>query len=152
MRIRILKLDESEYWTDEIRSQVKRIFGVYVFDPTWRVHLCEWTASYELHRLESQIDFHENTPESIQERIEDEVREAERFSDPVIYVHCHVIDRAERFSQGWFPKGSMGVHTMTGFGSGFEIDPDDPAERRRKEQRHDYAIEEAIEYCSINGV
>lgn len=152
MRVTLVKLDETEYWSDEIKTRIKRIFGVYVFDPTWRVHLCEFAASYELHRIESQIEFPEHTPEIIQEQIEDEVREAERFDARVIYVHCSTLDSAERFSQGRLPKRSMGIHTMTGFGSGFEIDPDDPAERRRKEQRHDYAIEEAIEYCSMNGV
>lgn len=152
MRISILKIDETEYWSDEIKNRVKRIFGVYVFDPNWRVHCCEFTPSYELYRLESQVEFHENTPDDEVVMLEDEVREAERFDDPVVYVHCHTIDRAERFSKGWFPKGSMGIHTMAGFASGFLIDPDDPAERRRNEQRHDYAIEEATEYCHRNCI
>ncbi len=152
MRVALLKVNESQYWSEDIRCRVKCIWGVYVLDPHWRVYCCELTPSYELHRLNSQVEFLDGTPQEIIEEVEEEILEAERFDAPVIYVHCHTIDRAERFSQGWFPKGSMGIHTMAGFGSGFQVDPNDPAERRRNEQKHDYAIEEALEYCHMNGV
>jgi hypothetical protein len=147
MKINILKVDETAHWSEEIRERVERIWGVYLFDQNWRIHLCEFTPSYELHRLPSQVivpdwEYHRH------DEIEGEIMDGERFDDAVVYVHCHRLDGLDHFKEGWFPDGTMGVCTMTGFAQGFVFDPHDTAERDEREQRHDYAIEEAREYCS----
>ena len=145
MRIKMLKIDESEYWADETRHKVKRIWGVYIFDPNWRVHLCEFTPSYELHRLPSQVEFLDHMDDATIQLIEDEVREVERFDDPITYMHCHRIDGAGSYKEGWFPHEKLGTCTMTGFATYL------PRSRTiSREERHDAAIEEAVEYCQQN--
>jgi len=147
MFIKVIKINETEHWNldQKMMNKIKAIWGVYVFDPNWKVHCCEITPSYELHMLHSQVEFKENATNEEIEEIENCVAENENFENPVIYMHCHVIDNAGNFKCGWFPKTDMGTYRIWGCATDFEYDPKDKAERTSQEQKHDYGIEQAIE-------
>jgi hypothetical protein len=133
MQIKILKRDETEYWAEEVVARAGRIFGVYAYDPSRKVHACELTASYELHFIESQA---ENCPDddSERERLDDEIREGDLYTEPVTYIHCHEIDRILVVEDGkqWVPnKGQAAIVIDKGEGWGdgfFDSIPDDPFE------------------------
>jgi len=155
MFIKLLKMDETDNWFIEEcphKETIKTVWGVYVFDPNWRVHLCEFTPSSELHKIETQIEFHDGGTDEEREEIEDWFREHEDWSEPITYMHCHDIDEAKSFKEGWFPTMSVGVCRMSKFAADYDFDPDDKAERPMREQRHDWGIQEAIEYCQQSGV
>jgi hypothetical protein len=104
--IKVLKVDQTEYWCDEIKKKVKRIFTVYLFNPNKRVHCCEITPSYECVFLEYQIDFPDDISEEERDRIYMEVTEVQ---EDVAYYHCSGIDNLPEFKLGFFPEGMMGV-------------------------------------------
>ena len=153
MFITLLKINESDKWSTfecPHKESIKEIWAVYVYDPNWRVHLCEFTPSYELHFIETQVEFHDGVSDEDMERIENWIMDA--YSEPITYMHCHTVNTVIYFKEGWFPSMSMGSVRMSGFGKEFKFDPNDRAERPIREQRHDYALLEAIEYCQQNGV
>ena len=45
----LVKLNERQYWCDEIQAKTEAIFGVYAFDRNEQTHLCEITPSYCLY-------------------------------------------------------------------------------------------------------
>jgi hypothetical protein len=133
MQIKILKRDETEYWADDIVARAGRIFGVYAYDPSRKVHCCELTASYELHFIESQAekcpdDDHER------ERLDDEIREGDLYTEPVTYIHCHEIDKLPVVEDGkmYFPnkeQSAIVIDMGNEWGNGaFESIPADPFE------------------------
>ena len=155
MFIKLLKTNETDHWCiDECphKESVKTIWGVYAFDPSWRVHCCEMTASYELYFIETQVEFQDGVIDEHRDEIEDWFRLNDNYIDYISYMHCHTVDNAGHYREGWFPHESMGSVRLSGFAMGFEFDPNDQAERPIREQRHDYALLEAIEYCQQNAV
>jgi len=86
------------------------------------------------------------------ESIEEEIHWAESGDPEIQYMHCHVIDNAEIIAEGKFlPTTKIGITIESDFGTGFEFDPQDKAERSESEQLHDYLIEESTEYFNQNG-
>ncbi len=165
MRIKVYKTDETEYWDlpDWMKPYVNRVFGVYYFDPTRRVHCCEMTLSYEMRYLECQPDMDYETLYKMEEEGDSLIDEIDSFfrehdnSDPWIYMHCHHIDECKPFKEGFFPKGDRGLCCLTGFGfktlkefGKEEYDPEN--ENEIEEQRYNYMMEEMLEYSSSNGI
>jgi len=92
----VFKIDESEYWElPEYKEEIKRIIGVYVYDPNFKVHCCEITPSYECHFYQTQVEFNENVSEEKQDEINCEIYLNEDLSETVHYYHCHLIDSSE---------------------------------------------------------
>jgi hypothetical protein len=50
---KIVVLDETEYWREEIVAKAGKIYGAYLFDANRHVNCCELTPSYELYPLYS---------------------------------------------------------------------------------------------------
>ena len=48
---KVVVLNETEYWSDEIRARAGLIYQAYLFDANRHVHCCEITPSYELYPL-----------------------------------------------------------------------------------------------------
>ena len=152
MFIRILKHPELDYWQldDSDGEKIAMIWGVYVFDQNWRVHLCEWTPSYELHYLEAQVQFKKGVSDADMERIDDFVRYHDSCQ-PVEYMHCHTVEACPQYRHWFFPKhGRAGVCQVSGFA--LQCEPETTEPDRVREEQHDAAIEEALQYCHENGV
>ena len=124
MDFRYYVVDETRHWLDPdlIRRSGGTIYGVYVFDADIAVHCCELTPSFELTFLRSE-------PKSVpdddddRERLEDQIREADRDSSPVIYVWTHhiAVEKCQKVS----------------------YQPDSEADQET-------ALESALEYCQGN--
>jgi hypothetical protein len=97
-RFSLLRLDETEFWAEPIASEAGRIFGTYVFDQNKRVHLCEFTPSYECRFVGSAIG-NTNLTDGAVERLFDEIREGDLGTEPVRYFHCHQIDALPRIAE-----------------------------------------------------
>ena len=137
MPIKILKIDQTKNWSDEIQKKVKRIFGVFIFDSKKTVHCCELTPSFECTFIGSQVDFIPDTTDKEIDNIEDEILQGEFHEvETVSYFHCHTIDNAKRFKSGFLPKGNIGTLTITGLVS------------KDLEER----LQEAIQYAHECGV
>jgi hypothetical protein len=122
---RYLVLDETRNWlVPELIEKCGRIFGIYIFDITLGVHICDMSPSYELYFLRSEP---QRTPDDDREREEvlDQIMDGDRGTDPVTYIYCHNVRNAEQ---------CMKV--------GFTPEPDDTRDSR--EQADDvlaYAVE-----------
>lgn len=133
------------------KKHVKRIFEVYLYDPTWKVHCCELTASYEMHLLShiAETDY-EETPEWFREELDDFLHECGFCQEPIRYFHCKGIDRSESVKRLGFPKGNIGHRFECKFGRGFEFD--NSILTSKEEQKHEYLMEEAMEYARCNSI
>jgi len=91
---RIVVVDETEYWADDLAAQVGKIYGVYLYDENRVVHCCELTPSYELNALEVAILNWETCPEIVRDDIESEWW---RGTEPISYFHAHTVDGWDKF-------------------------------------------------------
>jgi hypothetical protein len=94
-------VDETANWSPEIVERAGgKILGVYWYNANLVVHCCELTGSYELHFIESIVvpPLPCDTIEQERERdaVEEEIRDGNRYSDGVVYYHCHDIDRVPK--------------------------------------------------------
>lgn len=105
-RFCVLKLDESDNWSPEVTTKAKRVFSLYLFDASRRVHCCEFTPSYECTFLESQ--WH-NPALSDREadRLDMEIRQQDIADPPVRYFHCHQIDGLPCINEGEIAVGMI---------------------------------------------
>lgn len=84
----LVKIDESEYWTDSIRQRVKRVWSVYLLDASRHTHLCELAPSYWLEFVESYPEHLPETDESERDKLSETIaEEAAMCSDQDMYVH-----------------------------------------------------------------
>lgn len=104
MKYRIVLLDETEYWREDIAKQAGKIFGVYFFNPAEVTHLCELTPSYALWPLSSVA---ENLPEDEDERevFYQNMEDGDSCERTVKYFHCHTIDSMPQIEQGEIARG-----------------------------------------------
>lgn len=132
--IRVLKIDETEHWSEPYRAAAGRIFSVYVYDARSVTRCCEITPSYALHFVESQ------TEQRVSDEVNDEMLVADCETPPVAYMHCHTVDAVEELSTDDIcdprPTSGMGAYTL------FEEQDGDS----------DEIIEEALEYARSNSV
>jgi hypothetical protein len=105
MKIKIVLLDETEYWRKDIVSAAKKIFGVYYFDPNSVTHCCELTPSYELHFLQSVPQLLPDTTD-LKEELFDNIEEGDwNGRDAVSYFHCSNIDKLPELKRGTLQPG-----------------------------------------------
>lgn len=122
---RYLVRDETCYWIDPaLVEKCGRIFGIYIFDITLGVHICDMSPSYELYFLRSEP---ERIPDDDRERenVFEAILEGDMHTDPVTYVYCRSVRNVEKCRK-----------------VGFKPEPDDTRDSR--EQVDDvlsYAIE-----------
>lgn len=115
----IVKIDEREFWCDEVQAKATRIFGVYAFDRRRHVHCCSMTPSYELHFLGTQYEAVELDDEA-QVRLNQDVLEEDAGNEEVRYFDCHYIDRLMKnpCREGFLPTANDGggfvVQNVTG--------------------------------------
>jgi hypothetical protein len=87
MAFRVVRFVETKFWHEDITKRAGTIYGVYVYDDEVGVHCAELAASYELHFVGSTWEQHLPTEEE-NERLWQEIWDADRDTDPVRYYHC----------------------------------------------------------------
>ncbi len=55
----IVALDETEYWSDEIKAVVESVYGLYLYDTKRVVHAASLQGSYELWSIGVDVEFKE---------------------------------------------------------------------------------------------
>lgn len=96
--------DITEYFIGEGRKIVERcggkVFDVYLFDLNLHVNCCEITPSFEMHYIESipggTVTFPNSGAEDqdspYNEDIDEALREANIYTEPVMYIHVFDIE------------------------------------------------------------
>ena len=104
MKIKIVVLDQTQYWAESITARAGQVFGVYYFDPEVAVHCCEMTPSHELHFLNSvPRDLPED--ENERERLINDISDGDIGTDPITYVHCRDIEKMPAIERGHLERG-----------------------------------------------
>jgi hypothetical protein len=129
-----VKEDETNlYGEDWIKQHnIKRIFGVYVFNKRRVVYACETTPSYERTFMGSQFELTiPDDADNYEEKREDaseEVGSADAGCELFSYMHCSDVDRAMTHAikehGGWLPPEGVlhGGYAFTGLASVTEED------------------------------
>lgn len=87
--IQLVVIDETRYWSDDIKSKVKSIKTVYLFDKSVATHLCTIFPSYYLIPLYYDVNFGDNTEN-------DELREeidSEFSNEEPKYFDCSYVNK-----------------------------------------------------------
>ena len=88
--LRVVALDETGDWTEEVRTLAGTIYGIYLYDSTEVTHLCEVTPSYHLRRVATEYSnfLAEKDREAMDGYIWDCMRD-----DQDMYLHCSDVDK-----------------------------------------------------------
>jgi len=86
-KLKVVKIEETDSWSEDIVSKAGKIFGVYIFDETIETFCTEVTPSRYLRFLNN---FAEN---SIDDETDEEIRIASSGEDNNMYVHCGQADK-----------------------------------------------------------
>lgn len=87
----LVKLDEREYWREDIQSATTEIYGIYLVDRNLHVHICSATPSAELWFIANDPVWLESLSEEKRDELDDAVRSA--YDEPVSYTDARDIDR-----------------------------------------------------------
>ncbi len=85
MDVRVLRIDETEYWT-ELPAGVPQVFGVYLYAADQVTHCCEITPSYAL------WDVGWDVPMMLGDESAEWLDE-HRASPDVQYMHVRLVER-----------------------------------------------------------
>lgn len=88
---KIVSIDQTKYWSDDIKKQVGKIYTVYLYDASVVTNCCELTPSFELHPLYYSTEF---STHKYSEQVENEIDE-EFVNEEPIYIHCSDVDKLE---------------------------------------------------------
>jgi len=86
--IRVVAIDETRHWKDEIQALCGNIKTVYVYDASVETFCAEITPSYYLTPLYYVIE------NEVSDEVRDMVNENLVNEEP-IYIHCRVVDKLE---------------------------------------------------------
>lgn len=92
-----VRIDETEFWSDDVREKVDKIYGIYLIDKSSHTHLCSATPSYAMYYMGFSIYSDKINREELEE-LEMEMM-ANDCSEWVTYMNCSNIDSmdAENF-------------------------------------------------------
>jgi hypothetical protein len=85
--IRLVAIDETSYWRDDIAQAAGQLWGVYVYDAHDRTYCCELTPSRLLVRVYTA------TRESVSEDVYDLILEGNCESDSHFYMHVSAVEK-----------------------------------------------------------
>lgn len=88
-RFRVIEINESQYWKDDIVAKAGKIFQVYLYDANVAVNMAEITPSYRLIPLyvNTEIRVDDDTDELILREIAEDT-----------YAHCRSVDAMKSMS------------------------------------------------------
>ena len=134
--LRLVYLDETEYWQEDIVKFAGRIAGVYLYNAHLQTFCCEITPSYEMH-LVGYLTEH-----TVNDDIQMKMQEA-TDTGQVSYIHSRQVDHYQRI------RRRTGYHDIDPFVIGrmpCSISLPGPWTRN-----HESAMAEALEMLSQNG-
>jgi len=79
-KLKLVKIDETEFWDKKIVKKAGKVFGIYIFDETQTTNLCEITPSNHLRFL------YTFTEKSVDDKTDETIRFESQNDD--MYVHC----------------------------------------------------------------
>lgn len=94
--IKLVAIEETGHWADEIAAVVGRVFGIYAYDERICTHLCSITPSYWLWFVENVFEkhFEDESPELQQIDVQSMTDLMyENGGERGGYYDCHDIDR-----------------------------------------------------------
>ena len=127
--IQVVQFDDTNTWTEAIKTQVGKIYTVYMYDASVATTLCELTPSYYLIPLYYNTEF---APHKYSEEIESEIDEQFRLEEP-IYMHCDDVEKLHHADVSRLVNFNKRLHS------------------RDDEKYYDF-IEETKEYLTANHV
>jgi hypothetical protein len=92
--LRVVAIDETFGWKDEIQKACGKIKTVYFFDAKQVTCLCEPTPSYCLYPLYSYAE------NEISEEMQDDLQEGDNQNTEPRYFHCSGIDKLKPKKHG----------------------------------------------------
>ena len=84
---RLVKIDETKHWREDIAVACGRIFGVYLYNKNEHSYCCELTPSYTLIPLYSYAE------NEITDEIAEELMNGDSLCNDVTYVHVSSVDK-----------------------------------------------------------
>ncbi len=119
---KVVAIDETQGWSDEIVKEAGKVFQVYLFDESTCVNLCEITPSFRLVPLYFTTE----------NRVSDDTHELMmREPSEETYIHVNKV------------QGLKGVMDLRKFGLNFRYTNSDSEHYRQGEER-------AVEYLQAN--
>jgi hypothetical protein len=91
-KFKVVKIDETKNWREDIVEKSGKIFGIYLYDESRQTRCCEITPSYEMHFLNSMSENHIEDEEE-REILFDEISEGDIHTERVSYFHVSSIDK-----------------------------------------------------------
>lgn len=85
---KVVLIDETEYWHEDIAKKAKKIWKVYFYDASEQTHCCELTPSYWLLPVTCTWD-----AENLDERTVDIITAEDTQDVSGRYFHCSIIDQ-----------------------------------------------------------
>ena len=112
MRIRILKLDETQFYSEEWRGKwaTGTLYSVFLYDPDSATYLCEGQPSYELHYIGIEHDGETN------EALFEELAEVSIRENDVDYIHVSRVKAMQTESLGEFEDMDDAIEYARGNG------------------------------------
>jgi len=87
-----VRIEDTRYWCDNIRSKVKHIYGVYLYDQSVVTCCCEVTPSYCMIPIDLVAGEYPDDDDA-RDRLYSDLREAMWENDTDSYMHCRSVDR-----------------------------------------------------------
>jgi hypothetical protein len=80
--LKVVVLDETQYWREDIAKEAGKLFGVYLYDASRGVYACELTPSHELWFL------YTTSENPLSDELYEAIVEGDSYTEPVSYMHC----------------------------------------------------------------
>jgi len=94
MSLQLIKIDEREYWSDDVQDVTVAIYQYYVVDTFNPVRLCEITPSYSMYPVYVKAEFKENMYDRENTEVRDyyeNIIEYEKNTE-IDYMPCNRLD------------------------------------------------------------
>lgn len=88
----IVKVDERDYWRDDLRDKTSAIFTVYAFDKASHTHLCEATPSYALWWIGYEAEPIDGLSDEERESLYEQVECGMHPDQACDYMHARDVD------------------------------------------------------------
>ena len=111
-KLRLVVLNETEFWREDIQKACGKINRVYLFDSNQHTYCCEMTPSYTLIPLAS-FAVSEN---EVSEEMYEELLKGDSLNSEIMYMHVSSVDKmkTERASFSHSLDGGLRYYASEG--------------------------------------
>lgn len=89
---RVIRYDETEYWSDDIKDKVNAIYMDYVYDDGECTYCCEMTPSFWMMNYNIDIHWKEELSEQEIDELWDIIHDNAYINDNDHYNHCKDVE------------------------------------------------------------